>query len=113
MDPLAYQKFLRTPFNSMNAYVCSKDGCNTCLTTWCWVCSNCFCQAHCESGLKESKTPKQMTHGDKLEKDLIERGLKELEENQHASLEKYNKKMQLLIRQAKEQKDFRGDISSV
>ena len=54
-----------------------------------------------------------MTHGDKLEKDLIEKGLKELEENQNASLEKYNKKMQLLIRQAKEQKDFRGDISSV
>jgi len=97
MDPLAYQKFLRTPFNSMKAYVCS----------------NCFCQAHCESGLKESKTPKQMTHGDKLEKDLIEKGLKELEENQYASLEKYNKKMQLLIRQAKEQQESNGDNSSV
>jgi hypothetical protein len=46
-----------------------------------------------------------MTHSDKLEKDLIEQGLKELEENQHASLEKYNKKMQLLIKQAKKDKD--------
>ena len=105
MDPLAYQKFIRTPFNSINAYVCSKDGCNTSLVKWCWLCSNCFCQVHCEIGLKDSKILKQMTHSDKLEKDLIEQGLKELEENQHASLEKYNKKMQLLIKQAKKDKD--------
>ncbi len=112
MDPLAYQKFLRTPVNSMNAYVCSRDDCNTSLTKWCWLCSNCFCQAHCEIGLKDSNTLKQMTHADKLEKYLVEKGLKELEENQHASLEKYNKDMQCLIRQAKKQKEQK-DISSV
>ena len=106
MDPLAYKKFLRTPFNSMNAYVCSKDGCNTCLTTWCWMCSNCFCQAHCESGLKESKTLAQTTHADKLEKSLVERGLKELEKNQEASLEKYYEEMQRLIRQEKTKIDL-------
>ena len=48
LDPLAYFKFLRAE----NVFVCSKDGCNTVLAKWCWVCSNCFCNEHCTRNLE-------------------------------------------------------------
>jgi hypothetical protein len=41
-----------------------------------------------------------------LEKSLIKRGLKELEENQDASLEKYDEEMQRLVRQEKTKIDL-------